>query len=253
VTFDGVQLDQLGEEEMRQIRRRIQIIFQDPISSLNERRKVRDLVAEGLQIWNAPKETVHSRVAAVLEAVGLDPAAISDRRPRSFSGGQCQRICIARALILDPELLICDEPVSSLDVSVQAQILNLLEDMKGRYKLTLLFVTHDLGVVKAICDRVIVMYLGRVCEVAGPDDLFSRPAHPYTRLLMASVPQARTKHRDLRPAPDAELPSPVHPPDGCRFNTRCPLVQEQCFHATPEIRELSPGHFVACHFAEKGV
>jgi oligopeptide/dipeptide ABC transporter ATP-binding protein len=193
------------------------------------------------------KET-EVRVRQVLEDVGIDADAAMDRRPHEFSGGQAQRISIARALILDPKVIICDEPVSALDVSVQAQVLNLLEDLKVKYGISLVFIAHDLGVVKNISDRVVVMYLGRVCEVAPPDELFARPLHPYSAALMSSIP-VTDPSVDPRAAITigGELPSPVHPPSGCRFRTRCPNVIPQCVEETPELRELRVGQFVACH------
>jgi peptide/nickel transport system ATP-binding protein len=249
VKFDGVEMTRLSSEDLRRTRTRMQMIFQDPISSLNPRRKVKDIVAEGLSIWGSTIGTFSkNRVNEVLDAVGLDPDIVADRRPHQFSGGQCQRICIARALVLDPKVIICDEPVSALDVSVQAQILNLLEDMKARYGLTLVFIAHDLAVVKNVSDRVIVMYLGKVCEVAQPDVLYASPAHPYTKILLASIPEPDP----LRPITDerisGELPSPMAPPSGCRFRTRCPKAQDVCAHNEPEVRQIAPGHFVACHF-----
>ena len=249
VKFDGVEMTRLSSEDLRRTRTRMQMIFQDPISSLNPRRKVKDIVAEGLSIWGSTIGTFSkNRVNEVLDAVGLDPEIVADRRPHQFSGGQCQRICIARALVLDPKVIICDEPVSALDVSVQAQILNLLEDMKTRYGLTLIFIAHDLAVVKNVSDRVIVMYLGKVCEVAAPDTLYANPAHPYTQILLASIPEPDP----LRPITDdrisGELPSPMAPPSGCRFRTRCPRVQDVCAQVEPEVRQIAPGHYVACHF-----
>ena len=249
VKFDGVEMTRLSSEDLRRTRTRMQMIFQDPISSLNPRRKVKDIVAEGLSIWGSTIGTFSkNRVNEVLDAVGLDPDIVADRRPHQFSGGQCQRICIARALVLDPKVIICDEPVSALDVSVQAQILNLLEDMKSRYGLTLVFIAHDLAVVKNVSDRVIVMYLGKVCEVAQPDVLYASPAHPYTKILLASIPEPDP----LRPITDerisGELPSPMAPPTGCRFRTRCPKAQDVCAQTEPEVRQIAPGHFVACHF-----
>jgi peptide/nickel transport system ATP-binding protein len=251
VMFDGAELTALKGEPLRRIRPRLQMIFQDPISSLNPRRKVRDIVAEPLEIWQVgtPGERA-AKVAEVMEAVGLDPAVAGDRLPHQFSGGQCQRISIARALVLDPRLLICDEPVSALDVSVQAQILNLLEDMKRRYRLTMVFIAHDLAVVKNVSDRVAVMYLGKLCEVADPDVLYEAPAHHYTSALLASVPVADPT---VRPGlvPDAlrgEPPSPLAPPSGCRFRTRCPRAEGRCADEEPLMREIGPAHFVACHF-----
>ena len=200
IEFDGTDLDRIGDKEMRRLRPNLQMIFQDPRSSLNARRSVRDIVSAGPRIWGWNEADITERVDAVLDAVGLDPELVGDRRPTTFSGGQCQRISIARALVMEPKLVICDEPVSALDVSVQAQILNVLADMKQRFGITLLFISHDLGVVKNISDRVIVMYLGRICEVATPDVLFERSAHPYTRLLVDSVPRVSTEGRQTRAA-----------------------------------------------------
>ncbi|HTN79008.1 MAG TPA: ABC transporter ATP-binding protein [Acidimicrobiales bacterium] len=250
VIFNGRELTSLDEEGVRQLRPQMQMIFQDPISSLNPRRKVRDIVAEPLAIWKVGSDADRTvKVNAVLEDVGIDPAIAADRRPHQFSGGQCQRICVARALVMDPKLLICDEPVSALDVSVQAQILNLLEDMKARYGLTMIFIAHDLAVVKNISDRVCVMYLGKICEVAPPDDLYLAPAHPYTDLLLKSIP---VPDPTVKPDPEGrisgELPSPLFPPSGCRFRTRCPKAADRCAAEEPQIRDLGDGHFVACHF-----
>ena len=189
------------------------------------------------------------KVNEVLEAVGIDPEAAVNRRPHEFSGGQCQRICIARALVLDPKLIICDEPVSALDVSVQAQILNLLEDMKQRYGLTLVFIAHDLAVVKNVSDRVAVMYLGKLCEVAPPDDLYAKPAHPYTAALLGSIPVPDPTFRpDESTTLAGEIPSPVAPPSGCRFRTRCPKAEDMCAQVEPKMRQIGLGHHVACHF-----
>jgi len=243
VRLGGHELTSLRGEALRRTRRRLQMIFQDPVASLNPRRRIRDIVAEGPRVWQAGAD----RVDEVLHAVGIDPATAADRRPHEFSGGQCQRVCIARALVLDPEVIICDEPVSALDVSVQAQILNLLEDLKARYGLTLLFIAHDLAVVKNVSDRILVMYLGKMCELAPADDLVRRPAHPYTRALLASVPG---RHVGLPPAEQlitGELPSPVSPPSGCRFRTRCPRADAICASQEPEMRRLSPDHWIACH------
>ncbi|MFZ4585934.1 MAG: ABC transporter ATP-binding protein [Acidimicrobiia bacterium] len=250
VVFDGVDLTSLRGKALRAVRSKFQMIFQDPISSLNPRRKVGHIVAEGLDINHIGSEAERqAKVDEVLEAVGLDPATARDRRPHQFSGGQCQRISIARAVVTEPKVIICDEPVSALDVSVQAQILNLLQDMKERYGLTLVFIAHDLAVVKNVSDRVMVMYLGKVCEVAPPDDLYRAPRHPYTAALLAAIPEPDPEHR---PEPHAmtsiEMPSPLDPPSGCRFRTRCPCAQERCASEEPQMREVDPGHFVACHF-----
>ncbi|MGH9211120.1 MAG: ABC transporter ATP-binding protein [Acidimicrobiales bacterium] len=368
VLLDGVDLATLGADQMRDVRSRLQMIFQDAISSLNPRRRIREVVAEPLVIrwlesyqrsplirlweWYVPRmlrvwrhpllrrvgypllvaffvglalwvagsatgteqadgtrdggivqtagtvvmvaslvglapivatfvvsalvwllvsvllplaaiprtyriwrgrrafwEDAEAKVRQVLEDVGIDADVAMDRRPHEFSGGQAQRISIARALILDPKVMICDEPVSALDVSVQAQVLNLLEDLKGKYGISLIFIAHDLAVVKNITDRVVVMYLGKVCEVAQPDELFARPRHPYTEILMGSIPV-------IDPAADprgaltiaGEPPSPIAPPSGCRFRSRCPNAAERCAEEEPEIRELAPGQYVACHY-----
>jgi peptide/nickel transport system ATP-binding protein len=184
----------------------------------------------------------------MLEAVGIDPDAAGDRRPQEFSGGQCQRISIARALMADPDLLICDEPVSALDVSVQAQILNLLADLKEKFGLTMVFIAHDLAVVKNVSDRVAVMYLGKLVEVAGSDDLYRAAAHPYTEALLASIPEPDPDHATDHKALSGELPSPLNPPSGCRFRTRCPYAQALCAEQEPPLRDIAPGHQVACHF-----
>jgi peptide/nickel transport system ATP-binding protein len=250
VEFEGVELTALKGKALREMRPRMQMIFQDPISSLNPRRRVGDIVAEGLEIWKVGDSASRAaKVDEVLSAVGLDPEITKRRRPHEFSGGQCQRISIARAVVTEPKLIICDEPVSALDVSVQAQILNLLEEMKQRYQLTLVFIAHDLAVVKNVSDRVAVMYLGKLCEVAAPDLLYAQPAHPYTAALLAAIPVP-----DPESLPDSstvlggEIPSPTNPPSGCRFRTRCPKAQARCAEEEPEVRAAAPGQFVACHF-----
>jgi peptide/nickel transport system ATP-binding protein len=250
VRFGGTDLTTLTGKELRAVRTRLQLIFQDPISSLNPRRRVRDILAEPLRIWGrGSKAEQAAKVRETLDAVGLDPDAALDKRPHQFSGGQCQRISIARALVMEPELIICDEPVSALDVSVQAQILNLLDELKQRYELTLVFIAHDLAVVKHVSTRVAVMYLGKICEVGNPADLYARPAHPYTAALLASIP---VPDPGVRPAADdvltGDLPSPVDPPSGCRFRTRCPRAADRCAAEEPQVREVARGHYVACHF-----
>ncbi len=252
IKLDGTELTVLDGEDLRELRPKMQMIFQDPISSLNPRRKIVDIVREPLDIWkigtDAEKEV---RVRQVLDTVGIDVDQAGNRKPHEFSGGQCQRICIARAVIMDPKVIICDEPVSALDVSVQAQILNLLEDMKKEYGLTLIFIAHDLAVVKNVSDRIVVMYLGKVCEVGPPDLLYAEPAHHYTKALIDSIPEPDPTIRPTATdALEGDLPSPVIPPSGCRFRTRCPAASELCSNEEPILREVEPGtnHYVACHF-----
>jgi peptide/nickel transport system ATP-binding protein len=249
VQYAGKELTKLRGKELRATRAKLQMIFQDPISSLNPRRKVGDVVGEGLAIWKPESgRDPKAIVTETMTAVGLDPDTIMGRRPHEFSGGQCQRISIARSLAIEPELIICDEPVASLDVSVQAQILNLLEDMKQRYGLTLIFIAHDLAVVKIISDRIIVMYLGKTCEVGPSNPLYAQPLHPYTRALLDAIPEPDPELPVKPTAARGELPSPIHPPSGCRFRTRCPRAEALCAEQEPELRELLPDHFVACHF-----
>ena len=249
VKFSGREITGLSHTEMRPLRKRMQIIFQDPISSLNPRRKVGNIIAEPIVISGiTKKDEIDHRVREALNAVGMDPDIVMDRRPHQFSGGQCQRICIARALILEPDLIICDEPVSALDVSVQAQILNLLEDMKERYGLTLLFISHDLAVVKNVSDRVAVMYLGKVCELSDSEQLYKNPGHPYTAGLIETIPEIGDRGLSKSKALKGEIPSPFNPPSGCRFRSRCPIAQDKCATDEPILDEIVSGHQVACHF-----
>jgi peptide/nickel transport system ATP-binding protein len=249
ILFEGTELTYLEGAALRRIRRRLQIIFQDPIASLNPRRRIGDIIMEPLAIAGVSEQAERrARMHGVLTAVGLDPALVVGRFPHEFSGGQCQRIAIARALVLEPQLVVCDEPVASLDVSIRAQILNLLEGMKLRYGLTLLFIAHDLAVVKAVSDRVAVMYLGKLCEVAPTEELYRQPAHPYTALLLAAIPVPDPDAALLASLPIGEPASPLAPPSGCRFRTRCPQQQRRCAEEEPRLRETTPGHFVACHF-----
>jgi peptide/nickel transport system ATP-binding protein len=261
VKLAGTELTSLGNEELRRLRPQMQMIFQDPISSLNPRRTVTQIVEEPLNIWRTgTSEERKQKVTEVLNAVGVDAQAAAERKPHEFSGGQCQRISIARAVVTDPKIIICDEPVSALDVSVQAQILNLLEDMKERYGLTLVFVAHDLAVVKNVSDRVAVMYLGKMCEIGPPDDLYAAPAHPYTSALLAAIPlpDPAVSLDDVSHL-GGELPSPIDPPSGCRFRTRCERAQDICSQAEPQMQKVGAEHYVACHFpletpvAEPGV
>ena len=250
VVLDGTDLTALSGSELRAQRRKLQMIFQDPISALNPRQSVGSIVADPLVVWKeGTSDDRKKRVAEVLDAVGLDPEISVGRKPHEFSGGQCQRISLARCLVLEPEVIVCDEPVSALDVSVQAQILNLLEDMKERFGLTLIFIAHDLAVVRNVSDRIAVMYLGKLCEVAPSERLHENPMHPYTDGLLRAIPipdpKVATGEKDEMVG---ELPSPINPPSGCRFRTRCPRAQERCAAEEPVMRELAPGHHVACHF-----
>ena len=249
VNFQGQELTTLSKDALRDVRPAMQMIFQDPVSSLDPRLTVAKIVDEPLKIWERGDELWRSKkVDELLNAVGLDPALVRDRRSYEFSGGQCQRISIARSLALEPLLLICDEPVSALDVSVQAQILNLLQDMKERYGLTLIFISHDLAVVKAVSTRIMVMYLGKVCEISSPDELYSNPRHHYTHALVSSVPIPDPTVAARGTALEGEPPSPMDPPSGCRFRTRCPAATDLCAQEEPQLHEVSAGHYVACHF-----
>jgi peptide/nickel transport system ATP-binding protein len=253
VRFDGQDLTALRGEDLRRMRRHMQMVFQDPIASLNPRRRIADIIAEPLVIAGVSDRAERERrVGVVMHAVGLDPDSVSARRPHEFSGGQCQRVCIARALVLEPKLLVCDEPISSLDVSIRAQILNLLEQMKARYGLTMLFVAHDLAVVKAVSDRIAVMYLGKLCEMASAAELFRAPMHPYTATLLAAIPLPDPDAPRARSIPIGEPPSPVSPPSGCRFHTRCPRADARCEREVPLMRTARPSHQVACHHPLEG-
>jgi peptide/nickel transport system ATP-binding protein len=249
IQFNDTEITSLNRSDLRTLRTQVQMIFQDPISSLNPRRRVTDIVAEPLTIWKIGSKDERKEASnAMLDRVGIDPYLNGNRRPREFSGGQCQRISIARALVLRPKLLVCDEIVSALDVSVQAQILNLLEDLKDEYNLTVLFIAHDLAVVKNVSDRVAVMYLGRLCEIAPSDLLYEAPAHHYTAALLSSAVEPDPElTRASVPLP-GEPPSPINPPSGCRFRTRCPRAEARCAEEVPELREIASGHQVACHF-----
>lgn len=249
VVFEGRDLTLLEKDALREIRPAIQMIFQDPVSSLNPRLPISSIIDEPLSIWGRGDAAERSKkVDELLESVGLEPALVRDRKSYEFSGGQCQRISIARSLALEPMLLICDEPVSALDVSVQAQILNLLADMKERYGLTLIFISHDLAVVKAISTRIMVMYLGKICEVSTPDDLYAHPRHHYTHALISSVLIPNPEVTRTSVTLQGEPPSPMDPPSGCRFRTRCPAATDLCAQEEPQLHEVSAGHFVACHF-----
>lgn len=247
VWYDGHELTAVSKEELRQTRRDLQMIFQDPISSLNPRRSVWQIISEGVEIWETQDRWNDERLTELLVQVGIDPQ-YRDRKAYQFSGGQCQRISIARALALDPTVLISDEPVSALDVSVQAQILNLLDDLKTEHDLTMLFISHDLAVVRNVSDRVMVMYLGRVAEIGDADAIFSHPRHPYTRALLSAVPGSGL---EVDEALAGELPSPLNPPAGCRFHTRCSAATEICSTTIPEFTAYGDDHWVACHHPQQ--
>jgi peptide/nickel transport system ATP-binding protein len=252
VRLDGRDLAGLGRKELKAMRRRMQLISQDPVAALNPRRRARDIVAEGLVIAGARAAAVKTQVAEAFRLVGMDIAVVGDRRPHELSGGQCQRLAIARALVLRPELLVCDEPVASLDMSIQGQVLNLLEDMRRELGLSMLFISHDLTAVRNVSDRVAVMYLGRFAEVGDADAIIKRPAHPYTRALLSAVPVADARAVSTEENLEGELPSPLSPPSGCRFRTRCPLAQERCAQETPKLRPVADRQEVACHFPLHG-
>lgn len=249
VRFQGTDLMTLSRRRLLDARRHLQLVFQDPAGSLNPRWRVADLVAEPLVGYRAGGPAARRRrVDEVLDLVGLDPRGYGQRRPRELSGGQCQRVAIARALALDPALIVCDEPVSSLDVLIQAQVLNLFEELRRRLSLSYVFISHDLALVKQVSDRVAVMHLGQLCEVGPADDVYRAPLHPYTVALLASIPRLDPSAPRTRVAVTGDPPSPIDPPSGCRFRTRCPLAQDRCAVEKPEMRTLRPDHSVACHF-----
>jgi oligopeptide/dipeptide ABC transporter ATP-binding protein len=246
VRFQGRDILALNRKEMREIRSEMQIIFQDPYASLNPRMKVGDIVGEPLVIHGQGKKTERrDRVAALLRRVGLDPDYVN-RYAHEFSGGQRQRIGVARALALNPKLIVADEPVSALDVSVQAQVVNLLQELQEEFNLTYLFISHGLAVVEHISTRVAVMYLGRIVEIAGASELYAQPLHPYTQALLSAIPIPDPQQKRKRIILQGDVPTPINPPSGCRFRTRCPLAIEECAHIDPELREVLPGHQVAC-------
>ncbi|NMC55111.1 MAG: dipeptide ABC transporter ATP-binding protein [Chloroflexi bacterium] len=249
VLFEGRNLVDLKGEELRKTRRRMQMIFQDPYASLNPRMTVGEIIGEPMLIHRThTAQEIQDRVADLLSLVGLNPA-FANRYPHEFSGGQRQRIGVARALALDPSLIVCDEPISALDVSIQAQVVNLLEDLQQELGLTYLFIAHDLSMVRHISDRVAVMYLGVIVELADRDELYNNPLHPYTQALLSAVPipDPVAESKRQRIILQGDVPSPVNPPSGCRFRTRCPLAVEVCAQKKPEFREIKPGHFTACH------
>jgi oligopeptide transport system ATP-binding protein len=255
VIFDNADLSGFKGDELRRMRRRMQMIFQDPYASLNPRMSVLGIVGEPLEVFHiADREERKERVAELLEMVGLNPDMMR-RYPHEFSGGQRQRVGIARALALNPDLIICDEPISSLDVSIQAQVVNLLEDLQGRLGLTYLFIAHDLSMVRHISDRVAVMYLGKIVELTDRDSLYSNPLHPYTQALLSAipVPDPVVEEKRQRIILEGDLPSPAHPPTGCNFNTRCSRAQDICFQEEPEFIKVAEGHYCACHLVKSSL
>ncbi len=246
VKFNGVDVVKLSKSEMREYRKEMQIIFQDPFASLNPRMTVGDIIGEALLIHNLAKGQARvDRVADLLRRVGLSPDHMR-RYPHEFSGGQRQRIGIARALAVDPKFIVADEPVSALDVSIQAQVVNLLEDLQRDLGLTMLFIAHDLSVVEYICDRVVVMYLGRIMEIAPSRELYTNPKHPYTEALLSAAPIPDPTIKRERIILEGDIPSPINPPSGCVFRTRCRYKITECEHTIPELKEVAPGHFKAC-------
>lgn len=247
VFFDGRNIAELSPSALHRIKRHMQIIFQDPYGSLNPRMKVSEIVGEPLLVHGVAKGRQNTeQVEFLLETVGLDRGH-GDRYPHEFSGGQRQRIGIARALALKPKLIVCDEAVSALDVSIQAQIINLLEDLKTKFNLTYLFIAHDLSVIKHISDRVAVMYLGKLVEMAETDELYKNPAHPYTQALLSAVPVPGPHQQEEQIILKGDVPSPINPPSGCRFRTRCPYTHERCIHEEPLLADVAEGHTAACH------
>ncbi|WP_228409460.1 ABC transporter ATP-binding protein [Radiobacillus deserti] len=253
VLFKGEDITSFRGEKLRKLRRDMQFIFQDPYASLNPRKTVEQIITEPMKIFGMPKEEQKRKLDRLMDVVGLS-SYHKQRYPHQFSGGQRQRIGIARALALDPELIICDEPVSALDVSIQAQVINLLEDLQEEFDLTYIFIAHDLSVINHISDRVAVMYLGEIVEVGEVDELYANPRHPYTKALLSAIPEADPTVEKERIIIQGDLPSPSNPPQGCKFHTRCPLAEEQCKHTRPALRTVSlGGQQAACHLVKEVV
>lgn len=252
IIYEGKNIEQLNHKELMPIRRKMQIVFQDPFGSLNPQMTIGSALGEPLRVHGiaSSKEDLRQRIAELLDTVGLSPEHMH-RYPHEFSGGQRQRIVMARAIALNPELLVCDEPVSALDVSIQAQIINLLEDLQQKLGLTYIFIAHDLSVVKHISDRIAVMYLGKIVELADKKTLYENPSHPYTQALLSAIPIPNPKVKKQRIILSGDVPSPMNPPSGCRFRTRCPYCFERCINEEPAMKILGPGHMAACHLLDK--
>ena len=253
VLFDGVDLSTLDPEALRLMRRRMQVIFQDPMASLNPRMTLGDSISQGLKIHFPENKAMHREIAQeIMAKVGLAPPNyFYNKYPHQISGGQRQRVVIARALITKPDLVLADEPIAMADVSVRAMLLDLMVQLKEEFKLTYLFITHDLATAKYICERIAILYLGRIAEMGDLKEIYSHPLHPYTQALLAAVPVPNPHERRTKVMPEGESPNPINPPSGCRFHPRCPFAKEDCSAVEPQLRELRPGHFVSCHFAEQ--
>ncbi|HWQ46367.1 MAG TPA: oligopeptide/dipeptide ABC transporter ATP-binding protein [Longilinea sp.] len=253
VKFDGIEINKIPKEELRKLRRRMQVIFQDPMASLNPRMTLGSSVTEGLRIHYPESKADHrDMVLSIFDKVGLTPPLFFyNKFPHQISGGQRQRVVIARALITKPDLVLADEPIAMADVSVRAQLLDLMVQLKNEFNLTYLFITHDLATAKYICDRIGVLYLGRMAEMGDLREVYGHPLHPYTRALMAAVPVPDPTLRRTQPMPEGEIPNPINPPSGCRFHPRCPVARDACSVEEPQLRELRAGHQVACHYAEQ--
>jgi oligopeptide transport system ATP-binding protein len=253
IQFEGRSILGMNRTEIRRLRGSMQIIFQDPFASLNPRMTIREIIAEPLRIHGmAQGAQIDERVQELLKLVGLQPYH-ANRYPHEFSGGQRQRVGVARALAVQPKFIVCDEPVSALDVSIQAQVINLLEELQAKFRLTYLFIAHDLSVVRHISTRVAVMYVGKIVELADRDDLYRNPLHPYTQALLSAIPipDPAVEKRRKRIVLTGDIPSPVNPPSGCRFHTRCPVAFDRCITEEPPLRQYAPGHFAACHWVEE--